>query len=123
MTHRLQDSTRLVATATCGAAVVAIVDVLDRHGATSWSVGVATLLAMGALVLARLHQVALEVDEDVLVVRNVLSTQRFALEEVAEVRPGHWRSLVVLTDGREIPTLLRDRDLQDDAPAVLAQAH
>ena len=118
MTHRLQDSTRLVATATCGAAVVAIVDVLDRHGATAWAMGVAALLVAGALVVARLRQVSLEVGEDTVVVRNVLSTHRVAAEEVAEVRPGHWRSVVVLADGREIPTLLRDRDFAaTNAPA------
>lgn len=116
MIHRLQESTRLMATATSGAAVVAAVDVLDRHGATSWAVGVAVLLALGALVVARLHRVALEIDGDEVVVRNVLSTHRVPAEEVAEVRPGHWRSLVALVDGTEIPTLLRDRDL-DSAPA------
>ena len=110
MTHRLQDSTRLVATATAGAAVVAVVDVLDRHGATTWALAVAGLLALAALLVVRLHRVALELGDDVVVVRNVLSTHRLAAEEVADIRPGHWRSAVVLADGTEIPTLLRDRD-------------
>lgn len=121
MAHRLQDSTRLIATATSGAAVVALVDVLDRHGATTWAVSVAVLLALAAVLVARLHRVSLELGEDVVVVRNVLSTHRLDAEEVAEVRPGHWRSLVVLSDGTEIPTLLRDRDL-DGGSAALTHA-
>lgn len=116
MTHRLQDSTRLVATLTAGGALVAAADVLDRHGATTWAVGVAVLLVLASVVVARLRRVSLDVTEDRVLVRNVLSTHVLTTEDVAEVRASSWRSLVVLSDGTEIPTLLRDRDLTS-APA------
>lgn len=120
MTHRLQRSTRAVATATAGGTLLAAVDTLDRQGATDVALAIAGVLLLAGFLVTRLHRVAIEVGTEEVVVRNVLSTRRVPAEEVAEIRPGRWRSRVVLTDGREIPTLLRDRDLAEVATDVRA---
>ena len=112
VTHHLQQSTRLMATLTAGGALVAAVDVLDRHGATTCAVMVSALLVLASVAVARLHRVGLEFTGDRVVVRNVLSTHDLDVADLAEVRAGDWSSLVVLTDGTEIPTLLRTRDLE-----------
>lgn len=116
MTYRLRRSTRTLTTATSLVAVVAAVDVLDRHGLTGWSSATAALLVLAAVVVARLHGVAVVVDDEQVVVRNVLSTHRVPVTQLAEVRAGPRRSHVVLTDGTELPTLLSARDLAAPGP-------
>lgn len=113
MTTRLRSSTRLVATATAGAAVVAAVDVLDHFWPSAWSTLVALVLLGGAVLVARLHAVALEVDDEVVVVRNLVTTHRVQRDDVVGVVPGTWRSSLLLEDGSEIPSLLRAEDLGD----------
>ena len=114
MTTRLRPSTRLIATATTGAAAVAAVDVLDRLGPSTWAAAVALALAVGGALVARLHAVALEVDDDVVTVHNIVTTRRVPRDEVVAVVPGTWRSSLLLADGSEVPTLLREADLDDD---------
>lgn len=114
MTTRLRPSTRLIATATTGAAAVAAVDVLDRLGPSTWAAVVALALAVGGAVVARLHAVAIEVDPDVVTVTNILTTRRVPRDEVVAVVPGAWRSSLLLTDGSEVPTLLREVDLDHE---------
>lgn len=115
MTHRLQASTRSVATAVSLTAAAAAADVLHTADGASWALVVAVLLGVAGILIAKLHDVALEVDDEVLVVRNLLRTHRLERSEVAAVVPGRWCSTVLLADGTQLPTLLRDRDL-DDAP-------
>jgi len=103
----------MVATATSLAAVLAALDVLDR----AWSLSampVVVLLLVGAGLAARLNRVGLAIDHDTVVVHNLLSSQRVARADVDAVSPGSWRSSLVLVDGSEVPTLLRDRDLVID---------
>lgn len=114
MTHRLRPSTRVTATATTGAAVIAALDVLDRLGGSDWAVVVAVLLLVGGTLVARLHTVAIEVGDDTVAVHNLVSSHRVARDEVVGIVPGRWRSAVLLEDGRELPTLLREEDLAED---------
>lgn len=111
MTHRLRSSTRLAATTSGGAALVAVADVLDRHGTATWALVLSALLVAGALLAFRLRRVSVEVGDEVVVVRNVLSTHWVAAADVVEIVPGRWRSTVVLTDGTRLRTLLREGDL------------
>lgn len=113
MTHRLQASTRAIATAVSLVAVAAAADVVHTAEGATWSLVVAVLLGAGGIVVAKLHDVALEVDDETVVVRNLLTTHHLERSEVAAVVPGRWRSTVVLADGTQLPTLLRDRDLGD----------
>ncbi len=113
MSHRLDAATRLISTATAGAAAVAAFDVLDRADGATWALLTALLLAVGGALVARLHAVAIEVHDDVVVVTNVLTSHRIPRDEVVAVAPGRWRSAVLLADGSELPTLLRDRDLAE----------
>lgn len=114
MTHRLRPSTRVVATATAGAAVVAALDVLDRLGSSGWAVAVAMLLVIGATLVARIHAVAIEVADDTVVIHNLVTSHRVDRDDVVGIVPGRWRSGVLLEDGRELPTLLREEDLAED---------
>lgn len=114
MTYRLQASTRGIATAVSLVAVAAAADVVHTADGATWSLVVAVLLGAGGILVAKLHGVALEADDETVVVHNLLSTHRLARDEVAAVVPGQWRSTVLLADGTELPTLLRDRDLGDD---------
>lgn len=114
MTYRLQSSTRGIATAVSLVAVAAAADVVHTADGATWSLVVAVLLGAGGILVAKLHDVALEADDEAVVVHNLLSTHRLARDEVTAVVPGRWRSTVVLADGTELPTLLRDLDLGDD---------
>lgn len=113
MTHRLQASTRAIATAVSLAAAAAAADVVHTAESATWSLVVAVLLGAAGVLVAKLHDVALEVDDEVVVVRNLLRTHQLERSEVAAVIPGHWSSTVLLDDGSELKTLLRDRDLGD----------
>lgn len=113
MTHRLQASTRGIATAVGLVAAAAAADVVHTAGGATWSIVVAVLLGAGGIAVVKLNDVALEVDDEAVVVRNLLQTHRLERGEVAAVVPGRWRSTVLLVDGTELPTLLRDRDLGD----------
>lgn len=113
MTHRLQASTRWVATAVSLVAVAAAADVVHTAESATWSLVVAVLLGAAGILLAKLQDVALEIDDDVVVVRNLLRTRQLEHSEVAAIVPGHWSSTVLLADGTELKTLLRDRDLGD----------
>lgn len=113
MTHRLQASTRSIATVVSLVAVAAAADVVHTANSASWSLVVAVLLGVGAVLAAKLNDVALEVDDEVVVVRNLLGTHRLDRSEVAAVIPGHRSSTVLLADGTKLRTLLRDRDLGD----------
>ena len=114
MTHRLRPSTRVIATATAGAAVVAAFDVLERLGTSDWAVVVAVLLVVGATLVGRLHAVAIEVGDETIEVQNLVTSHRVDRADVVGIAPGRWRSTVLLEDGRELPTLLRDVDLTGD---------
>lgn len=114
MTHRLQASTRWIATAVALVAAAAAADVVHTADGAAWSLVVAVLLGAGGILMAKLNDVALEVDEEAVVVHNLLATHRVERTEVEAVVAGRWRSTVLLADGTELPTLLRDRDLGDD---------
>lgn len=110
MTHRLRPGTRHLATACSLTAAAAAVDVAHTVGGST-SLVLAGVLTMAAVLLMRLHEVAVHLDEDRVVVRNLLSTRTLDRADVAAVVPGQWRSTLLLTDGSEVPTLLREEDL------------
>lgn len=113
MTHRLRAGTRHLATACSLTAAAAAVDVAHTVGGST-SLVLAGVLTMAAVLLMRLHEVTVTVDEDEVVVSNLLSTRTLDRAEVAAVVPGQWRSTLLLTDGTEVPTLLREEDLSGD---------
>ena len=113
MTHRLAATTRTVAFAAAGTAVVAAADLLDRQGVTTGTLVAALGLLVGAFLLARTRQVALHVAEDQIVVQGLLSSHTFAMGEVAGITSSHWNSFIELRDGRSVMTLLRAEDLAD----------
>lgn len=113
MTHHLADSTRVIAFAVAGTAVVATADLLDRPGPSIATLVVAAALLAGAFLLARTRRVALTVTEDQVVVRGLLATHTFDRDQVAGVTATHWNSFLELRDGRSVMTLLRAQDLQE----------
>ncbi len=116
MTTRLRTSTRRILIAVSLLTVVAAADVVDIAAGATWALAVAVGLGAAGVLVAKLSGVALEVDEEAVVVRNVLATHRIERDEVTAVVPGHWRSTVLLADGTRVPTLLCDRDFVADDP-------
>lgn len=112
MTFTLVARTATLALAGAGAAVIGMADVLDQAGRTTAGLLAAAYLGLAALLLLRLRQIALTVDDDAVVVRGILTTVRVGRDEVAAVRADGWRSEVVLRDGGSIPMLLRSTDLE-----------
>lgn len=111
MTHRLRSSTRLVATGVSLTAAAAAADVVHTADGSGWSFLVAGLLTIAAVVVTQFHEVSLTVADDVVTVRNLLTSHELPREDVMAVYPGTWRSRVVLSDGTVLPLLLRADDL------------
>lgn len=125
MTHRLADTTRTVAFAAAGTAVVAAADLLDRQGGSTTALLAAVALVVAALLLARTREVALVVAEDRVELRGLLGTRTLDRADVVGVTASHWNSFIELRDGRSVMTLLRAEDLQGldlSQPVVLPEA-
>lgn len=121
MTHRLAPTTRVLALAVAGTAVVAAADLLDRDptAMTAFS-AIALLIAAG--LLARAREVALTVTDGTVHLRGVLTSRTLPLHDVEAVVAGPWNSFVELRDGSAVMTLLRARDLEDlELPTVASE--
>ena len=113
MTYQLAATTRALAVAVAGTAVVAVADLLDRQGPTGSVLAATLVLLAGAFLLARTRRVALTVTDDQVVVHGLLTTRTFAAIEVAGITATSWNSFLELRDGRSVMTLLREDDLAD----------
>lgn len=111
MTHRLRNSTRIVATGVSLTAAAAAADVVHTADGSAWAFLAAGILTIAAIVVTQFHEVSLTIDEDVVTVRNLLTSHELRRGEVQAVVPGTWRSSLVLADGSTVPMLLRSEDL------------
>ena len=118
MTHRLRTSTRLVATGVSLTAAAAAADVVHTADGSGWSFLVAGLLTIAAVVVTQFHEVSLTIADDVVTVRNLLTSHELPRADVAAVVPGSWRSTITLADGSTVPVLLRADDLPDGVDVV-----